>query len=77
MVARERGDATTHFGEFARFHPHWHVPALECGFDEWGRFVYLPLGCDAGLLTLWDESKLALFLKCKLIKLDRATMIRS
>jgi hypothetical protein len=31
------------FGEFARFHPHWHVLVLEGGFDQWGRFVYLPL----------------------------------
>ena len=47
------------------------------GFDEWGRFVYLPLGCDAGLLKLWQESILALFLKQKLIEQDRALMIRS
>ena len=65
------------FGEFARFHPHWHVLVLEGGFDEWGRFVYLPLGCDAGLLKLWQESILALFLKQKLIEQDRAAMIRS
>ena len=65
------------FGEFARFHPHWHVLVLEGGFDEWGRFVYLPLGCDAGLLKLWQESILALFLKQKLIEQDRALMIRS
>ncbi len=24
------------FGEFARFHPHWHVLVLEVGFDQWG-----------------------------------------
>ena len=65
------------FGEFARFHPHWHVLVLEGGFDQWGRFVYLPLGCDAGLLKLWQESILALFLTHKLIEQDRATMIRS
>jgi len=65
------------FGEFARFHPHWHVLVLEGGFDKWGRFVYLPLGCDAGLLKLWQESILAFFLKQKLIEQERATMIRS
>ena len=54
------------------------------GFDEWGRFVYLPLGCDAGLLKLWQESILALFglnrrvqPSTKLIEQDRALMIRS
>ena len=65
------------FGEFARFHPHWHVLVLEGGFDQWDRYVYLPLGCDAGLLKLWQESILALFLKNKLIEQDRAAMIRS
>ena len=65
------------FGEFARFHPHWHVLVLEGGFDQWDRYVYLPLGCDAGLLKLWQESILALFLKNKLIEQDWAAMIRS
>ncbi|HOT60402.1 MAG TPA: transposase [Spirochaetales bacterium] len=32
------------FGEFARFHPHWHVLVLEGGFTDRDRFVYLPLG---------------------------------
>jgi hypothetical protein len=36
---------------------------MEGGFDEWDRFVYLPLGCDAGLLKLWQEPNQALFLK--------------
>jgi hypothetical protein len=32
------------FGEFARFHPHWHVLVLEGGFTRYDRFVYLPIG---------------------------------
>lgn len=35
------------------------------------------MGCDAGLLKLWHESILALFLMRKLIDQDRAVMIRS
>lgn len=34
------------FGEFARFHPHWHVLVLEGGFTRYDRFVYLPIGAD-------------------------------
>jgi hypothetical protein len=30
------------FGEFARFHPHWHVIVLEGGFTQYDKFVYLP-----------------------------------
>jgi hypothetical protein len=31
------------FGEYARFHPHWHVLVLEGGFTKYDRFVYLPI----------------------------------
>jgi len=50
---------------------------IEGSVDEWGRFGYLPLGCDAELLKFWQESILTLFLKYKHLEQDRATMIRS
>jgi len=40
------------FGEFARFHPHWHVLVLEDGFTDFDRFVYLPIGADGGMLKV-------------------------
>jgi hypothetical protein len=36
------------FGEYARFHPHWHVLVLEGGFTGHDRFVYLPIGAERG-----------------------------
>jgi len=65
------------FGEFAHFHPHWHVLVLEGGFTEHDRFVYLPLGADEGLLKVWREVMLNLFLKMSFIDQPRADMIRS
>jgi len=38
------------FGEFTKFHPHWHVLILEDGFTEHDRSIYLPLGAYDGLL---------------------------
>jgi len=49
------------FGEFARFHPHWHVLVLEGGFTAHDRFVYLPLGACDGMLRIWQAAMLALF----------------
>jgi len=40
------------FGEFARFHPHWHVLILEGGFTQYDRFVYLPIGADEEMLKV-------------------------
>jgi hypothetical protein len=65
------------FGEFARFHPHWHVLVLEGGFTERDRFVYLPLTADEGLLKVWREAMLAMFLKKSFIDQAKVTMIRS
>jgi hypothetical protein len=65
------------FGEFARFHPHWHVLVLDGGFTQKDRFVYLPLSADAGLVKVWQETMLAFFLKKDLIDQARLTMLRS
>lgn len=65
------------FGEFARFHPHWHVLVLEGGFTERDRFVYLPLNADDGLLQVWREAMLTMFLKKSFIDQAKATMIRA
>jgi hypothetical protein len=65
------------FGEFARFHPHWHVLVLEGGFTRYDRFVYLPLGADKGMLKVWQTAILLLFLRNKLIDQDRVNMLKS
>ncbi|NLD04821.1 MAG: transposase [Synergistaceae bacterium] len=63
------------FGEFARFHPHWHVLVLEGGFTRHDRFVYLPIGADEGLLKVWQAAILALLLRKKLIDQARVKML--
>ena len=40
---------------------------LEGGFTEYDRFVYLPLGADAGMGKVWQETMLAFFLGKELI----------
>ena len=64
------------FGEFARFHPHWHVLVLEGGFTKYDRFVYLPIGADEGMLKVWQAAILALFLRKELIDQDRVNMLK-
>jgi len=64
------------FGEFARFHPHWHVLALEGGFTNYDRFVYLPIGADEGMLRVWQATMLALFLQKKLIDQTRVNILK-
>ena len=63
------------FGEFARFHPHWHVLVLEGGLTKYDRFVYLPIGADVGLLKIWQAAMLSLFQRKKLIDQERAKML--
>jgi len=55
------------FGEFARFHPHWHVLVLEGGFTRFDRFVYVPIGAYEGMLKVWKAAMLSLFQRKKLI----------
>ncbi len=64
------------FGEFARFHPHWHVLVLEGGFTKYDRFVYLPIGADEGMLKVWQAAILALFLRKELIDQARVNMLK-
>lgn len=64
------------FGEFARFHPHWHVLVLEGGFTDHDRFVYLPLGANEGMLRVWQAAMLALFLQKNLIDQARVNMLK-
>ena len=64
------------FGEFARFHPHWHVLVLEGGFTRYDRFVYLPIGADEGLLKVWQAAMLSLFLREELIDQARVNMLK-
>ncbi|SLM17439.1 transposase [uncultured spirochete] len=64
------------FGEFARFHPHWHVLVLEGGFTTHDRFVYLPIGADEGMLKVWQAAILSLFLRKKLIDQARVNMLK-
>ena len=64
------------FGEFVRFHPHWHVLVLEGGFTKHDRFVYLPIGADDGMLKVWQTSILSLFLRKKLIDQTRVNMLK-
>jgi hypothetical protein len=65
------------FGEFARFHPHWHVLVLEGGFTTYDRFVYLPIGTDEGLLKVWQAAILALLQRKELIDQARVNMLNS
>jgi len=64
------------FGEFARFHPHWHVLVLEGGFTKYDRFVYLPIGADEGMLKVWQAAILSLFLRKELIDQARVAMLK-
>jgi hypothetical protein len=64
------------FGEFARFHPHWHVLVLEGGFTKYDRFVYLPIGADEGMLKVWQAAILALFLRKELIDQARVNILK-
>jgi len=64
------------FGEFTRFHPHWHVLVLEGGFTTYDRFVYLPLGADNGMLQVWQAALLSMFLKKGLIDQTRVNMLK-
>jgi hypothetical protein len=64
------------FGEFARFHPHWHVLVLEGGFTAYDPFVYLPIGADEGMLKVWQAATLALFLRKGLIDQIRVNMLK-
>ncbi len=64
------------FGEFARFHPHWHVLVLEGGFTKHDRFVYLPIGADDGMLKVWQAAILSLLLRKELIGQDRVNMLK-
>jgi len=64
------------FGEFARFHPHWHVLVLEGGFTRFDRFVFLPLGADEGMLKVWQAAMLSLFLRMNLIDQSRVNMLK-
>ena len=64
------------FGEFVRFHPHWHVLVLEGGFTKHDRFVYLPIGADDGMLKVWQTSILSLFLRKKLIDQTRVNLLK-
>jgi len=55
------------FGEYASWNPHWlvadcvccspkhpgHTIVLEGGFDEYDRFVYVPIGASEELVELW------------------------
>jgi hypothetical protein len=41
------------FGEYASWNPHWHTIVLEGGFDQWDRFVFIPLGASDELKELW------------------------
>lgn len=41
-------------------HPHRHVLVLEDGFTDHDRFVYLPIGADAGMLKDWQAATPAL-----------------
>jgi hypothetical protein len=64
------------FGEFARFHPHWHVLVLEGGFTKYDRFVYLPIGTDEGMLKVWQTAILALLQRKELIDQARVNMLK-
>ena len=41
------------FGDFARPNPHWHGILLEGGFDEDGKFVYLPISSTKQMTELF------------------------
>ena len=64
------------FGEFARFHPHWHVLVLEGGFAKYERFVYLPISADEGMLKVWQAAILSMFLRKELIDQARVNMLK-
>jgi hypothetical protein len=64
------------FGEFARFHPHWHVLVLEGGFTKYDRFVYLPIGADDGMLKIWQAAILSFFLRKELIDQTRVSLLK-
>jgi len=40
-------------GDFARWNPHWHALLIEGGFDEEGKFVYLPISSTLPMTELF------------------------
>jgi len=64
------------FGQFARFHPHWHVLVLEGGFSKYDRFVYLPIGTEDGMCKVWQSAILSLLLLKGLIDKARVNMLK-
>ncbi len=50
---------------------------LEGSFTRCDRFVYMPLGADAGMVKVWQAVVLALFLKKGFIDQSRCDMLNS
>jgi len=44
------------FGDMLRWNPHFHAIVLEVGFDEHGRFFYIPFNGLQAMLELFSPS---------------------
>ncbi len=62
-----RGDQHKSAGEFLRWNSHWHALALEGGFDQAGRFVYLPIADTQRMTELFRRLVIKYFQQNKLI----------
>lgn len=54
-------------GDFARWNPHWHALLIEGGFDEEGKFVYLPISSTRQMTELFRKLVIKHFQGKKLI----------
>jgi len=54
-------------GDFARWNPHWHALLIEGGFDEEGKFVYLPISSTLPMTELFRKLVIKHFQEKKLI----------
>jgi len=59
-------------GEFARWNPHFHGLLLEGGFNEGGRFVYIPISNTRKMTELFRRLVIKYFTDKKLLNDDFA-----
>ena len=63
------------FGEYASWNPHWHTIVLEGGFDEYDRFMYIPIGASEELVELWRYKVVDFFRERELVNTEFAKNI--
>ena len=65
------------FGEYVSWNPHWHTIVLEGGFDQWDKFVFIPIGASDELVEIWRMNVVAFFVERKLVNTEFAEKMLS